>query len=497
MRRQLTAFTRAVCGLLGWSACTLAAGTSPRVAAAPSSASAADRPSFILYITDDISWDDLGCYGSPVVKTPHLDRMATEGRVFDRAYLTTSSCSPTRCSLITGRYPHNTGAPELHTPLPGGQFVFPAALRKAGYYTVLSGKHHMGPAVNPAFDKVSGGRGPGKQGDWVRILEERPKDRPFFCWFASSDAHRGWTMNDEAPEYDPKDAVIPPYLIDGPKTRQDLAAYYHEVSRTDHHLGRLRAELERQGISRDTYVIYLSDNGRPFPRCKTRLYDSGVKTPLLICRPGTISPGRTDALASTIDLVPTILELAGVEVDERVQGVSLVPVLDDPSRSVRDYVFSEHNWHVFAAHERSVRYGPWLYIRNAFAHKRAMCVESGPRFPAGAELWAAHEAGKLSPAQTDVFLEPRPREELYHAEHDPHQLFNIAADAKYADVLAHLRRALDRWAEETGDTIPENPTPDRNAAGGQRKPKGEFPGAASDATRIDRPGPVRRADMAH
>ena len=120
-------------------------------ASATANPTAADRPNFILFITDDIGWNDVGCYGSKVVKTPHLDRMATEARVFDRAYLMTSSCSPTRCSLITGRYPHNTGAPELHTRLPEGQFVFPAALKKAGYYTVLSGKHHMGPAVNPAF----------------------------------------------------------------------------------------------------------------------------------------------------------------------------------------------------------------------------------------------------------------------------------------------------------------------------------------------------------
>ena len=100
-------------------------------------ARAAGQPNFILLITDDISWNDLGCYGNEFVKTPHLDRMAAEGRIFDRAYLTTSSCSPTRCSLITGRYPHNTGAPELHTELPEGQFVFPDALKKAERYRLL------------------------------------------------------------------------------------------------------------------------------------------------------------------------------------------------------------------------------------------------------------------------------------------------------------------------------------------------------------------------
>ena len=98
-----------------------------------------NRPNFIFFITDDISWNDLGCYGNRKVKTPNLDKIAHEGVVFDNAYLTISSCSPSRCSIITGRYPHNTGAPELHTELPKDQFIFPQALQKSGYYTVLSG----------------------------------------------------------------------------------------------------------------------------------------------------------------------------------------------------------------------------------------------------------------------------------------------------------------------------------------------------------------------
>ncbi len=93
----------------------------------------AKQPNFILFITDDISWDDLGCYGSKVAKTPHLDQMAKEGILFHGAYLSISSCSPSRCSIISGRYPHNTGAAELHTTLPTDQPVFPEALQAAGY----------------------------------------------------------------------------------------------------------------------------------------------------------------------------------------------------------------------------------------------------------------------------------------------------------------------------------------------------------------------------
>jgi len=212
-------------------------------------ADAKARPNFILYLTDDISASDYGCYGSEVVQTPNVDQLAREGMLFRRAYLTTSSCSPTRCSIITARYPHNTGACELHTPLPPDQYMFPQALKESGYYTVLAGKNHMGPTVRKAFDVIVGGRGPGAQENWVELLKDRPKDKPFFCWFASYDAHRDWSFDDKAPVYDPDKVKVPPFLFDGPKTRKDLADYYHEVSRTDYYLGELRKELQRQGIA--------------------------------------------------------------------------------------------------------------------------------------------------------------------------------------------------------------------------------------------------------
>ena len=130
---------------------------------------------------------------------------------FDNAYLTTSSCSPSRCSIITGRYPHNTGAPELHVRLPKEQVRFPELLREAGYYTVLSGKNHMFGNKDRAFDRITGGGGPGKEKDWVDHVKDRPKDKPFLFWFASTDAHRSWAISDEAPKYDPKEVIIPPY----------------------------------------------------------------------------------------------------------------------------------------------------------------------------------------------------------------------------------------------------------------------------------------------
>ncbi len=458
------------------------------------SSAPAARPNFILFITDDISQQDIGCYGDAAAKTPNLDQMAAEGIRFDNAYLTCSSCSPSRCSLITGRYPHNTGACELHTSLPAGHFLFPKALKDDGYYTVLSGKHHMGKNANPAFTLVSGGKGPGKEEDWVQILQQRPADQPFFCWFASTDAHRTWQINDDAPEIDPTSIEVPPYLIDSETTRQDLADYYHEVSRTDTFVGRLRDELKRQEIEDNTYIIYMADNGRPFPRCKTRVYDSGVKSPLIIACPGKIDPAICQSLVSiNIDLGPTILELAGVEKSPRLQGVSFTKLLRDPQAKVRDVVFSEHNWHVMQAHERMVRRGKYVYIRNAYPDLQSMCVEAAPKFPAGKDLWDAHTAGTLNQHQQDIFLVPRPAEELYDVDVDPHQLTNLATEDDFVVQTSELRAILDRWTAETKDSISTDPTPDREDAFGKKNRGWRHrvqPGVEVGSLETNDPGPV-------
>jgi len=458
-------------------------------------AQADERPNFIFFITDDISFDDLGCYGNDFVKTPNLDALADRGMRFTNAYLTISSCSPSRCSIITSRYPHNTGAPELHTALPDDQVRFPKLLRDSGYYTVLSGKNHMA-KLTETFNTISKGGQPGGSADWVELLANRPEDKPFFAWFASVDAHRDWQIDDENHIYDPAEIEVPPFLYDGPKTRQDLADYYHEVTRTDTTMGKLVAELKRQGIEDNTYIIYMADNGRPFPRCKTRLYDSGIKTPFLMACPGKIEPAVSDSLISSIDIGPTILALAGVKKDNGMQGVSIVPILENPKATVRDVAFAEQNWHVFQAHQRAVRTGDFLFIRNAFPDRQALSMESDPSFPAGEELWAKRAAGELNEDQKDVFLNPRPERELYQVSDDPLQLNNLAGKEEFHEILAEMEGLLDDWTDATGDTVPADPTRDRQMIDGKKDKNHkhrEFPGKSKGATEITASGPVKRS----
>lgn len=459
-------------------------------------ASADDPPNFIFYITDDISYNDYGVYGHPTIQTPAMDQMAKEGRLFDNAYLSTSSCSPTRCSIITGRYPHNTGASELHRRLPDTQTIFPEALKDAGYYTVLSGKHHMGKAVDRGFDLVEGGKGPGRQESWVGLLQDRPKDKPFFFWLASSDAHHDFRINDDAPVYDLKDVVVPPHLPDTEKVRQEFADYYHEVSRADFFLGELKKELERQGIADNTYIIFCSDNGRPMPRAKSWLVEEGIRTPLLVWKGDTITPGRTDALVSVIDISATVLELAGVEKPKTVQGVSFAPVIADPKKTTRDVVIAEHNWHVHQAHERMVRMGDYLYIHNSWPDLWTYGMESGPWFDSGEELQRVIKAGKATDLQKSIFARPRPAEQLYNVADDPLCVKNLAGDKSHQKTLDRMRGVLKLWTEQTGDTVPTTPTPDRQAGLGEKKRNPDFryreqPGDAANAQAINHPGPVR------
>lgn len=466
-------------------------------------------PNAIVFIADDVSWDDYGCYGNAGVRTPHIDSLAENGIRFDQAYLTASSCSPSRASIITGRYPHNNGkAAELHLPISDHLPWLPEVLRDQGYYTALSGKHHM-KRVNPRetnpFDHVDNGRSSekgasrGGEANWVSVTQNRPKDKPFFFWFASSDAHRAWD-DQWKPGYGPRtkvaDVTVPPFLVDTPETRQDLASYYDEITRFDYYIGQVVAQLEAQGVLDDTLIFVLADNGSPFPRSKTRLHDSGMKTALVAHWPNGISAqGPSDSLVSVIDLAPTIIQAAGGKAGPTFQGVSLSPIFKDTGASVRRYAFSEHNWHDYEALARSIRADGFLYVENDRVDKAWQGPADSVRSPSHADLVAKRDANALTDAQKDVFLSPRPPVELYDVGKDPHQLNNLAGHPEHARTQKRLAKLLAQWRKQTGDSVPENISVDEfSRVTGTRVVengafRGETPGESNNADRINRPGP--------
>lgn len=441
-------------------------------------------PNFIVIIADDMAWDDCGPYGNKMVATPNIDRLAREGMRFNRAFLTTSSCSPSRASILTGRHPHNTDAEQLHWPLPKEQITFPSLLKKAGYYTAAAGKWHLGNEAKSQFDLVAeagtagfqlpsdsnkneGGlrlkseKDPSGCANWLPVLKNRPRNQPFFLWLAALDPHRDYESNAIARPHDPKTVIVPPYLPDTIATRADLALYYDEISRMDGYLGRVLDELDHQGVSTNTVVLFMSDNGRPFPRCKTTLYDSGIKTPFIVRWPARIKPGQvSEGLISTVDIAPSFLELAQVSPAPGFQGKSFVALLTKPKSKTRDFVFAEHNWHDYDALERAVRSSKYKLIVNYAPHLPGTPPADAVRSPTYQTMRKLRDAGKLPPSQMGCFLKPRPAEELYDLEQDPQELNNLVLSSLHVRTLKLMRKEMERWRIETSDAALSVRAPD-------------------------------------
>lgn len=446
----------------------------------------ATPPNFVLIIADDMSWDDCAPYGHPGIRTPHLQRLAEGGMRFDNAFVTISSCSPSRASIITGRYPHRTGAEELHWPVPEDQTTFVEKLKSAGYWTGAAGKWHLGDALRDRFDEVrevdtSGFQLPtgqaGKEGkfvetlegeaqsgsaDWVEMLEERPRDQPFFFWLAALDPHRDYSEGIIDMSHQPDEIRLPPYHPDTPEVRADYALYYDEISRLDKYVGRVMETLQAQGVADNTLVLFISDNGRPFPRDKTTLYDSGIKTPWIVHWPERVKPGSTSRrLVSTIDIAPTFLKLAGIgEIGDTFDGRDISPLLTRPGEAIREFIYAEKNWHDFEDHSRAVRNERYKYIYNAYPDLPLTPSADSARSPTHIALKSLRDSGKLLPHQSLPFRAPRPTEELYDTIDDPHELNNLAEDPRHAIVLETLRGAFHAWEQRSGDAPPDLRTAD-------------------------------------
>lgn len=458
------------------------------------------KPNFIIFIADDVSWNDIGCYGNKDVKTPTIDKLADRGMKFTNVYLTASSCSPSRNSIFAGRYPHNTGAAELHTQPPGNMISFPAVLKDNGYYCAFSGKFHAHDYITPAFDVISKDYeeiGNSGSDSWVETLKNRPENKPFFMWFASLDAHRGWGKNRFSGTHNPDSLDVPFYLANGPETRKDLAQYYDEVYRFDYRVGEVMKVLAEQNAVDNTFIVIMADNGRPFPHSKTRVNDRGMKTPFIISWPLKINDEGSvcSSLVSAIDIGPTILNLAGAEIPAAMQGKSFQNLIQNPMDKFRNYVFAEHNWHDYEAFERMVRSENFMLIYNANPHLPNMGPADAIGSPSHQELVMLKNKGELSAIQTDVFVTPRPKEELYDYRKDPLQLLNLASVPAYNDTLIAMRNILIQWMTETGDYVPENltrswflrePGYKKTEHHGQR---GEMPGSRKKAAEIDNSGP--------
>ncbi len=425
-----------------------------------------------------MNWDDAGAYGNPHIRTPNLDSMAANGMKFTNAFLTTSSCSPSRASLITGMYPHQTDAEQLHMPIPAAKITFIEKLRNDGYWTAQAGKWHMGDAIMDRFDFLASEKAfldkatdgetpdlPASDGSgchlWLPTLNHRPDNKPFFLWLAAVDPHRPYSEGIISRPHTTDEVIVPPYLPDTPDVRRDLALYYDEISRLDNYLGKIIAELESEGIEENTLILFISDNGRPFPRDKTTMYDGGIKTPFILQWPAVVKPGTISAsMVSAVDIAPTFLKIAGIEPGDNFVGKDFSPILTDPDKEVREFIFAQAHWHDFERMYRAVRDKRYKYIRNFFPDLPNTPPADALRSLTFRSMLELKDKGKLNEAQMNVFVVPTPKEELYDTENDPYELHNLASDPAFNDVLESKRRILRGYMDAANDNIPETRTPD-------------------------------------
>jgi arylsulfatase A-like enzyme len=417
---------------------------------AAAQAPSATRPNIIVFVADDLGWRDLGVYGNSGIRTPSIDRLARSGLRVVHAFGTSPQCSPSRISMLSARYPHATGTEDLHMPLPDGERILPSYIQWQGYFTGMMAKTHIGPLGDRQFQWYS----PETSAALPGFLDSAG-DRPFFLWVGFHDPHRPYQRGAITRPHSPAQVRVPPYLADTPDTRADLAHYYDAIARMDGDIGRMLEILESRKLRDNTLVIFLSDNGAPFPREKGTLYDPGIRTPLILSWPGVIDPGSVFdlGLVSTLDLAPTIIEVSGGTPPKAMQGRSFRSLLTDPqSYAGRTYVFSERNWHDCDEHQRAVRTTRFKLIRTDAYTELPLCtaadIGASPSFLA---LRARARAGRLTAAQKRLFEAPRSRLELYDLAADPWEVRNVADDARYAKEVRELAGVLQEWMEQTGD----------------------------------------------
>ncbi len=434
-------------------------------------------PNIVLMVADDHGKDALGCYGNPIIKTPHLDRLASEGTRFNRAFCTTASCSASRSVILTGMHNHSNGhyghQHSFHHFSSFGRIKsLPVYLSQKGYRTARVGKYHLAPEEVYKFDQVlrASARSPIEMADVSTPLIQENSNRPFFLYFCFSDPHRGGGFAEELPYapdrfgnrlegypgispdiYDPDEVMVPPFLSNTPETRAEIAQYYQSISRLDQGVGKLIEILKSTDKYDNTLIIYISDNGMAFPGAKTTLYEAGMQLPCLVKAPGQKSGLVKEEMISWLDITPTILDYAEAFPDSNdFHGLSFRPVLENQNWE-RKFVTASHTFHEITM------YYPMRVVRGE-RYKLILNIASGLEYPFASDLYASKtwqsvlkgRLESLGRKPINEFLY-RPKFELYDIEEDPWETVNLSTDRNYAEILNGMLETMKDFQKQTGD----------------------------------------------
>ncbi|MHC4564327.1 MAG: sulfatase family protein [Planctomycetota bacterium] len=432
------------------------------------------RPNILMIVSED-NGPELGCYGDPYARTPHLDKLAASGVRFNRAFVTQAGCSQSRASILTGLYPHQHGQIGLATW--GFRMYRPdtpnlvRGLKEAGYRTGIIGKLHINPAAAFPFDmhEISTSNFARKDlGDYARHAEAffKADERPFLLSANYPDAHAPWIKQIDGLPRQPLDAdkvkALPYFGIDTTGLRKLNADYYNCLSRLDSLIGDLLEALDRSGKADNTLIAYLGDHGADFLRGKRTSYEGGVRIPLIIRWPGRAKAQQVrEELVSTIDLMPTLLEAAGAKPVENLPGRSLLPLLFDKPVEWRRYLFTEYHTHAAEQNfypQRTVRDERYKLIENLMPRQ----VNPGYAFTNGRfpNAGIPDAIAAAAPVVREAYrLMRRPSGfELYDLQVDPYEFRNLAGTKEHASTLTELKQRLVAWRRQTNDPLldPEN-----------------------------------------
>jgi N-sulfoglucosamine sulfohydrolase len=460
--------------------------------AAEAQESSQERPNIVLIVSDDHGREAVGCYGNKTVRTPNIDALAKEGILFTNAFSTVASCSPSRATILCGLYSHSNGMyglqnREHHFNSFDNVQSLPVLLEKAGYRTARIGKYHVGPDSVFRFQKIlqgavvddpnSIGRSPVLMAGLCDSFITNPAPQPFFLYYATDDPHRsnGFLPNGspdfggKTPNlfgnrsegypgvkeitYQPADVVVPPYLTDNTGTREELAQYYQAISRLDQGVGYLIQLLKNAGKWENTVIIYLSDNGAPFPGSKTNLYEPGIRMPCIMKPPHSqLKNFVQDAMISWVDITPTLLDFAGADKDSfKTQGRSFAAVSGQKNVAGWDEVYGSHTFHEITM------YYPMRMVREK-KYKLIYNIESELSYPLSMDLYNSftwqwllnHHTGKLGQRTLQHYLH-RQKFELYDIEKDPNEINNLAGNPSFSKELERLKLKLKTFQQNTND----------------------------------------------
>ncbi|MCF6176255.1 MAG: sulfatase [Victivallaceae bacterium] len=397
---------------------------------------------------------DTGRYISPYgykANTPNLQRFAEEGVVFRNCFNCNPTCSPSRACLLTGEYAHSNGMLGLaHRGFEMNDYSkhIVHTLRQHGYYSALLGVQHIishGRESEIGYDEVidrtkcNNGRNILDIAPLAKDFFEREHHQPFFLSVGCFETHRKFPEHDE--NNDPRWVRPPEVLPDTPDTRLDMAGFNTLLETYDTGVGMVLKALEASGLADNTMVIITTDHGIAFPDMKCSLTDHGLGVLLMMRGPGSFSGGKVvEGMVSHVDLFPTLCEYLGIDTPARLQGVSVMPLVDSDKTTVRDEVFAEVNAHAAYEPMRCVRTERFKYIRRLLEKHLTPVL---PNCDAGISksLWFEHGWDKME----------KPREELYDLMFDPQERCNLANNPEMVEVLADMQKRLQRWMIETDD----------------------------------------------